>query len=123
MVEAACDRRTSYPVIALNGNPSSAALLLVDQLLSGGAKLRYHGDFDASGLQICARMHRLGLVPWRMDSEAYLDALAEAESNGATLPTDTRRSPPTPWSSDMQHVFDKHRLVVHEERLIQSLLI
>ncbi len=122
MVEAACDRRTSYPVIALNGNPSSAALLLVDQLLSGGAKLRYHGDFDASGLQICARMHRLGLVPWRMDSEAYLDALAEAESNGATLPTDTRRSPPTPWSSDMQHVFDTHRLVVHEERLIQSLL-
>ena len=123
MVEAACDRRTSYPVIALNGNPSSAALLLVDQLLSGGAKLRYHGDFDASGLQICARMHRLGLVPWRMGSEAYLDALAAAESNGATLPTDTRRSPPTPWSSDMQHVFDKHRLVVHEERLIQSLLI
>ena len=123
MVEAACDRRTSYPVIALNGNPSSAALLLVDQLLRSGAKLRYHGDFDASGLQICARMHRLGLAPWRMDSESYLAAVAEAESNGASLPSDRRRSPPTPWSKKLQDVFDMHRLIVHEERLIKSLLI
>ncbi len=122
MVEAACDRRTCYPVIALNGNPSSAALLLVDQLLHSGARLRYHGDFDAPGLQICARMHRLGLEPWRMDCTAYLEALAEAELQGAALPTDGRASPPTPWDRELQEAFDSHRLVVHEERLIQSLL-
>lgn len=122
MVEAACNRRTLYPVIALNGNPSSAALLLVDQLLHSGARVRYHGDFDASGLQICARMHGLGLEPWRMDSTAYLEALAEAESKGATLPIDQRRSPPTPWDCELQAAFDRHRRVVHEERLISSLL-
>lgn len=122
MVEAACHRRTSYPVIALNGNPSSAALLLVDQLLRSGARPRYHGDFDAPGLQICARMYRLGLEPWRMDCTAYLEALAEAELQDAALPTDGHRSPPTPWDRELQEAFDSHRLVVHEERLIQSLL-
>lgn len=122
MVEAACDRRTSYPVIALNGNPSSAALLLIDQLLRSRARPRYHGDFDATGLQICARMHRLGLEPWKMDRAAYLEALGEAESQGATLPTDGHQSPPTPWSRELQEAFDRHRLVVHEERLIPSLL-
>ena len=122
MVEAACDRRTSYPVIALNGNPSSAALLLIDQLLRSGASLRYHGDFDAAGLQICARMHRLGLMPWRMDCRAYCDALAEAQSLGARLPTDGHRSPPTPWNPALQEAFDRYRLIVHEERLIPSLV-
>lgn len=123
MVEAACERGTPYPVVALNGNPSSAARLLLDQLLSSGAVLRYHGDFDSAGIRICATMHRLGLVPWLMDSAAYLHAIAEAESSGAPLPVDQHRSPPTPWDPTLQEVFDQRRLIVHEERLIHSVLI
>lgn len=122
MVEAASERKTPFPVVALNGNPSSAARLLIDQLLHCGARLRYHGDFDSAGLQICGRMHRLSLRPWRMDSGDYLDALQTAESQGARLPIDTRRAPPTPWDPELQRVFDERRCVVHEERLINSLL-
>lgn len=122
MVEAACERGTPYPVIALNGNPSSAARLLVDQLLAGGALLRYHGDFDAAGLRICASMHRLGLVPWLMDAAAYLEAVEEAESSGAPLPVDPHRSGPTPWDPTLREAFDRRRLIVHEERLIHSVL-
>lgn len=123
MVEAACERRTPYPVVALNGNPSTAARLLLDQLLSSGAVLRYHGDFDSAGIRICASMYRLGLRPWLMDSAAYLAAVGEAESRGASLPVDSHRSPPTPWDTTLQELFDQRRLVVHEERLIPSVLV
>ena len=122
MVEAACERRTSYPVVALNGNPSAAARLLLEQLLHSSASLRYHGDFDAAGLRICARMYSLGLVPWHMDRSSYLDAIDEADAHRAELPVDTYRSPPTPWDPPLQQAFDQYRRVVHEERLISSLL-
>ncbi len=122
LVEAACERRVPFPVVALNGNPAGAARLLVRQLLACGAALRYHGDFDAAGLRICARMHRHGLTPWRMDGGSYLEAVASAEAEGARLPHDRHGSPPTPWDPGLQAIFDEHRLVVHEERLIPWLL-
>jgi len=122
VVEAACERRVPWPVVALNGNPAGAARLLVQQLLDCGAALRYHGDFDATGLRICARMHRLGLEPWQMDRDSYVNALAVAEAAGAQLPHDSLHSPPTPWDPGLQVTFDERRLIVHEERLISSLL-
>lgn len=122
LVEAACEHRTDYPVVALNGNPSGAARLLVAQLLRSGAALRYHGDFDSVGLRICARMHRLGLVPWHMGTRDYLDAVHAAELDGSTLPVDQHRAPPTPWDAELQAAFDGCRRVVHEERLIAELL-
>lgn len=122
IVEAACERRVPWPVVALNGNPAGAARLLVQQLLDCGARLRYHGDFDAAGLRICARMHGLGLTPWRMDRGSYLEALSVAAAEGAQLPHDSHRSPPTPWDPGLQLIFDERRLIVHEERLVTSLL-
>ncbi len=85
-VEAATQRRVDFPVVALNGNPSGAALLLVEQLLASRAVLRYHGDFDAAGLRICGRMARLGLVPWRMDAFSYRRAVAAAQERSVELP-------------------------------------
>lgn len=122
IVEAAAQRRTPFPVVALNGNPSGAALLLVDQLLSSGGALRYHGDFDAAGLRICARMHDLGLVPFEMDRAAYLAAVDDARSRGAPLPADPHPAPPTPWDPALQAAFDACRRIVHEERLLATLL-
>ena len=122
VVEAAAQAASALSVVALNGNPSGAARLLVDQLLGCGAALRYHGDFDSSGLRICARMHRKGLVPWRMDVVSYHEALAAAERDGATLPADPHRAPPTPWDPALQDAFDEQRRIVHEERLLDLLL-
>lgn len=122
IVEAAAQSTSSLTVIALNGNPSGAARLILEQLLACGAALRYHGDFDAAGLGICARMHDIGLVPWHMDAASYLAALAEAEADEAPLPVDPRNSPPTPWDPSLQTEFDRHRLIVHEERLLARLL-
>jgi uncharacterized protein (TIGR02679 family) len=122
IVEAAAQAHSPLTVISLNGNPSGAARLLVGQLLECGAALRYHGDFDAAGLRICARMHRLGLRPYRMDRAAYEAALAEADDQGLRLPVDAHPAPPTPWDPGLQAAFDRDRRVVHEERLLDSLL-
>lgn len=122
VVEAAAESRCPLSVVALNGNPSGAARLLVDQLLRCGATVRYHGDFDAAGLRICARMHRLGLVPWQMDLRSYEEALAAADAAGTRLPSDPHRSPATPWEVGLQAAFDRERRIVHEERLLTVLL-
>jgi hypothetical protein len=58
-----------------------------------------------------------------MDRTAYLVAIAEADAQGAALPVDVNRSPPTPWDPQLQKAFDADCRVVHEERLIPSLLV
>ncbi|HUP75653.1 MAG TPA: DUF2399 domain-containing protein [Acidimicrobiales bacterium] len=122
IVEAAAQRRSVIAVIATNGNPSSAVRLLLLQLLDQGASIRYHGDYDAAGLAICARMHALGLRPWRMTSIDYLDALNAADEADVTLPIDDAAAPATPWDPTLQRTFDQGRRVVHQERLLDLLL-
>lgn len=122
IVEAAAQRHASTPVISTNGNPSSTVLLLLSQLLASGAELRYHGDFDAAGLAICARVMALGLIPWRMSAADYLEAIASADAEGAVLPRDTRAPGPTPWEPSLQSIFEQNRRIVHQERLLSALI-
>ena len=123
IVEAAAQTRSPLPVIAAYGNPSAAVRLLLRQLVAAGASIRYHGDFDAAGLAMCARMHAFGLAPWRMSSADYLDALTEAHAAGVELPHDPAPVGPTPWEPALATLFASRRLVVHEERLLPSLLL
>lgn len=122
LVEAAAQRQIAQPVVATNGNPSGAVLLLLTRLLEAGARLRYHGDFDTAGLAICGRLQRLGLVPWRMGTTDYLAAVEGATADGIALPDDRRAVPETPWDPHLQKAFAAQHLVVHEERLLDSLL-
>jgi uncharacterized protein (TIGR02679 family) len=122
VVEAAAQFDSATPFVAANGNPSGAVRLLIAQLVSAGARLRYHGDFDAAGLAICARMHAVGLTPWRMDADDYLAALDAADTDGVDLPVDHTPAPPTPWHPALRDAFDRERRIVHEERLLASLI-
>jgi uncharacterized protein (TIGR02679 family) len=122
VVEAAAQVDSATAVVAANGNPSAAVRLLIAQLASAGARLRYHGDFDAAGLAICARMHAVGLTPWRMDADDYLAALDAADTDGVDLPVDHTPAPPTPWHPALRDVFDRERRIVHEERLLTTLI-
>lgn len=122
IVEAAAQMDVPTPVVAANGNPSGAVRLLLDQLAASGARLRYHGDFDAAGLAICGRMAGIGLVPWRMTAADYETALDDARAAGVVLLDDPAPAPPTPWDPALAPAFDRHRLVVHEERLLPGLL-
>lgn len=122
LVEAAAERDHPRPMICANGQPSTAVRLLVDQLVAGGAEVRYHGDFDAPGLAMCARMAGLGVIPWHMDAEDYVSAVADARARNVALPLDPAAPPTTPWSPQLQPAFDGTRLIVHEERLVDQLL-
>jgi len=71
-----CDQASRFhsPLICTSGQPSVAALRLLDLLAADGTKLFYSGDFDGKGLsiaaQLCARYPRL-LSPWHMSPEDY----------------------------------------------------
>lgn len=122
IVEAAAQRRSSLALVSAGGSPSGAVRLLVRQLLDAGARVQYHGDFDAAGLVLCARMAAIGVVPWRMTADDYLSALAAADAAGVTLPVDPAPPPPTPWDPALHDVFAAERRIVHEERLLPGLL-
>lgn len=122
VVEAAAQRGFDGALVCGAGNPSSAVQVLVAQLLAGGATVRYHGDFDTAGLAICGRFRAAGAIPWRMGAADYDAAVADAAEAGVELPVDERRVPPTPWSPPLRVAFERHRRVVHEERLLDQLL-
>lgn len=58
LVEVAAQRNLPAAVLCTHGNPTSAPTEAVAALRVAGAQLRYHGDFDASGLAMAARPHR-----------------------------------------------------------------
>lgn len=122
VVESAAQIGAAGPMISANGSPSTTVQVLVRRLLDAGATLRYHGDFDAAGLVLCARMADLGVEPWRMTSVDYLAAVAHADATGVALPADADGAPSTPWDPSLRSVFDDRRLVVHEERLLPDLV-
>jgi uncharacterized protein (TIGR02679 family) len=122
LVEAAAERRLGAAVLCTNGNPTTAPTLAIAQLRSCGARLRYHGDFDAPGLAMAGRARDAGCEPFRMSAKDYLDALAEALAAGVGLPRDSAIAPRTPWDPALATTFDEHRAVVHEERVMDDVL-
>jgi len=101
------------PMVCTSGWPSSAGILLLKQL--GGAKLRYHGDFDGEGLRIAANvMARTGAEPWRMSSADYLAAVADGPPVG--------RVTAAPWDAELAELLARHGKTVPEERVAPALL-
>lgn len=85
-----CDRAAQFsaPLICTSGQPSVAALRLLDLLAASGTALFYSGDFDGKGLsiaaQLCARYPGL-LTPWHMAAGDYARCRSEKPLGGASL--------------------------------------
>jgi uncharacterized protein (TIGR02679 family) len=122
VAEAAAQRCPDFGLVCTSGNPSLTTRSLLRRLTNAGATLRYHGDFDAAGLAMAARMLALGIRPWRMTADDYEAALVDAERDGVDLPIDDAPVPSTLWHPALQRAFEKSRRVVHEERLLDQLL-
>lgn len=122
IVEAAADRGIQAAMIAGNGNPATAVTTLIAQLQATGGVVRYHGDFDAAGIAICARLHAAGIAPWRMAADDYQKALDRSVMAGIPLDRDPHACGPTPWDNGLGAVFNADRRVVHEELLVDDLL-
>ncbi len=78
VIAAAANRLgvNSAPIVCIEGQPKTAARLLLDRLRSTGLRLAYHGDFDWGGVRIANLIvQRHGAAPWRMSTDDYRAAV------------------------------------------------
>jgi uncharacterized protein (TIGR02679 family) len=103
------------PLVCVNGQPATPVKLLLRQLATAGARLRYHGDFDGKGIEIaCAIITGFGAEPWRMSADDYLAAPKGHALNRPPLAT--------PWCPALAKAMRDERRVVHEEAVAHLLL-
>jgi len=108
------------PLVCVSGQPGSAVHRLLELLNQAGATLHYHGDFDAAGLGIAARLIRAyGARPWRLGTADYRAALARGRGFAWTREVSVA---PTPWDPALEHTLSKARQTVHEEAVLDDLL-
>ena len=121
IVAIAADRLgpTCAALVCTDGMPSAAQQTLLAQLAAGGAKLRYHGDFDWAGLVIGNFvMREFGAEPWRFETADYLAATADHRMalRGAK-PVVAR------WDDRLAGAMSERQVVVHEEGVVETLLL
>jgi uncharacterized protein (TIGR02679 family) len=64
------------PLVCTGGRPSDAVRLLFSIVRRAGVRVRHHGDFDESGVQILRDLEDCyDAVPWRFDLESLCEAL------------------------------------------------
>lgn len=122
LVETAADAGYDFSLVCANGNPTAAVMELVAQLQASGARTRYHGDFDTSGIAICRRMSERGCKPWMMDADDYTKAVEQFRRQRVQLPHDPGSCGATPWSPQLEAQFDAEHAVIHEELVADQVL-
>ncbi|GAB3727673.1 TIGR02679 family protein [Nocardiopsis nanhaiensis] len=119
VLAAAADRLGAdcAPLVCLQGQPSAAALTLLRQAASGGARVRLHADFDWGGVRIASRVAaQVGWTPWRFGAADYTAADSEA---GPAL---TGRPSPTEWDPALAEAMAERGRRVEEEAVLGDLL-
>ncbi len=115
-------RRGCPPLICTSGQPSVAALWLLDELVAGGTKVYYSGDFDGKGLEIGIglwKRYRNAFVPWLFDARTYEHAAA-----GTRLSDEQRKrigSLEVPWDSGLPKAILRRGYVVYQEVLVEEM--
>lgn len=121
VLRAACGALgpSSRPLICTEGRPSTAFHRLAAAVVAGGGELRYHGDFDWSGVAIAGSvMARHGAVPWRMSASDYL---AGVRADGQHVPL-SGAAVPTPWDDQLARAMTGMGRAVYEESVTDALL-
>ena len=123
-VEAAVERNLPICVISTNGNPGNAFRDLLRQLFRTGADIWFHTDFDTAGFLIGKFLHKEGCEPWGMSHRDYIKIIRWAKKEGIPLPRqgDPRSCPPLPWDAALHSVYQTHRLVIHQELVLDEIL-
>ena len=108
------------PLICIEGRPSVAAILLLQELRNDGSQLRYHGDFDWPGVGIATTIIGLGAASWRFGAADYREGLISS-SRPKPLPSPTGQVQ-TPWDHSLAQAMLDHRLAVEEETVMDGLI-
>ena len=108
------------PMVCTEGMPAAAQRVILQQLVTAGGRLLYHGDFDWPGLRIGNHvMREFGAVPWRFDAKEYLAAVARAPRPGYAL---RGLEVYASWDEDLTEAMRVHGLVIAEESRADELL-
>lgn len=119
-----------YPLICTSGQPSVAALRLLDKLTAAGSTIYYSGDFDLAGLQMAVALaQRYGerFRAWRMGAKDYLGVRHAdlLKFSGAELVR--MRDMHLPWEkgvpaqASLLRALTLRRVKVFQEHLIEQL--
>lgn len=108
------------PLVCIDGWPSSAAWALLEALVTDGARLRYHGDFDWDGVRIAALLRsRFGARPWRFDAASYRAGIARHPER--TRPLDGREAKDDA-QPELVAAMREHGRELHEQAVLDDLL-
>jgi uncharacterized protein (TIGR02679 family) len=122
VVAAAADElgERSPTVVCLDGMPSTAALVVLDELVATGAVMHYHGDFDWRGLAIAAVFARKvpATTAWRY---GVLDYRAAVQRGLGTVAL-AGRTAASPWDEDLAPAMEASGVAVYEEQVLDTLL-
>jgi uncharacterized protein (TIGR02679 family) len=119
VLQAAAAAGAAQPLVCTSGNPATVGWKLLERL-HAHAVVRYHGDFDWSGVAIAGRVISTGAQPWRFGADDYLAAVEAA-------PSDARlalhgRPVTTPWDDHLAEDMTRLGVAVHEETLLDVLV-
>jgi uncharacterized protein (TIGR02679 family) len=104
----------SAPLISIEGQPKTAAHLLLKKLQTANMKLFYHGDFDWAGIRIGNLMlRRYDVTPWRFSLADYLSAPKGRRLHGISSVAD--------WDLQLANAMMGEKRSVHEEAVMDCL--
>jgi uncharacterized protein (TIGR02679 family) len=107
----------SPPLVCTDGMPGAAQQALLRQLREQGALLRYHGDFDWSGLAIANFVIRsFGAGPWRLGAADYRAGVTGTE------PVLSGRRVEASWDPQLSEAMVELGRGLHEESVIETLM-
>lgn len=123
VLEAAARADIRHPLVCLGGHPSPVASSLLDRLRSDGARLRYHGDFDWTGVAIARSLwSEHGVDLWRMAAADYREAVDHAAHRRLDLPNLVGAPVDTPWDPHLSELMSTASRAVEEETVLPTLL-
>jgi len=109
---------TCAPLVCTNGMPAAAQQTLLRQLVSHGASLAYHGDFDWPGIRIGNFLMRvLQATSWRFSAPDYAEACA---GSTGLLPDGQRVD--AVWDARLGAEMEIRRKSIHEEAIADVLI-
>ncbi|HBV99467.1 MAG TPA: hypothetical protein DEF36_20810 [Desulfotomaculum sp.] len=109
-------------LICTSGQPSVAALKLLDQLAVAGCAIHYGGDFDPKGLEIGQRLavrYSSAFHPFFFDSEAYINAPKGVKLTDEQVKSLFRQE--IEWDRDLIKNMLRVGMVVYQEVLAERI--
>jgi uncharacterized protein (TIGR02679 family) len=107
----------SVPVVCTFGEPNTVVASVLEGLVSVGATLRYHGDFDWPGIAIANRaVSRFAVEPWLMGAGDYEGSVRGDAPELAGAPVEPC------WDAELGAAMRARGRCLHEETALTELL-